>query len=134
MEVWLSRGVCGHVVPELCKPEGGALTMKTAILLAILALVVFPTMVAAVDFNQTISAQDKATFDQILSPVMKIYNFVKYAATAIAVVFLVFAGVSFIMNGTDQAKREQAKLMATYIIIGLIIIWVAPLVVQFIVG
>ncbi len=108
--------------------------MKTAILLAILALVVFPTMVAAVDFNQTISAQDKATFDQILSPVMKIYNFVKYAATAIAVVFLVFAGVSFIMNGTDQAKREQAKLMATYIIIGLIIIWVAPLVVQFIVG
>jgi type IV secretory pathway VirB2 component (pilin) len=108
--------------------------MKTAILLAILALVVVPTIVVAVDFNQTISDEDKATFDQILTPVMKIYNFVKYSATALAVIFLVFAGVSFIMNGTDQAKREQAKLMATYIIIGLIIIWVAPLVVQFIVG
>jgi uncharacterized membrane protein len=88
----------------------------------------------AVDFGGDITAQDQETFDQILEPVMKIYNFIKYAATALAVVFLVFAGVSFIMSGSDQAKREQAKAMATYIIVGLIIIWVAPLVVQYLVG
>ncbi|MCF7860898.1 pilin [Candidatus Woesearchaeota archaeon] len=91
-------------------------------------------MVLAVDFDEDISEEDKATFDNILEPVMKIYNFIKYSATVLAVVFLVFAGVTFIMSGNDQAKRESAKMMGTYIVIGLIIIWVAPLIVQYLVG
>ena len=95
-------------------------------------LLIMPS-VLAVDFNSEISQEDKDTFDAILSPVMKIYNFIKYAATVLAVVFLVFAGVTFITSGNDQAKREQAKMMATYIIIGLIVIWVAPLIVSFLV-
>jgi type IV secretory pathway VirB2 component (pilin) len=89
---------------------------------------------AAVDFNQPISATDKATFDQILQPVMKIYNLVKYVATALAVVVLLFAGIIYITSGSDPAKREQAKNMAMYVVIGLIVIWAAPLVVNFIVG
>ena len=56
--------------------------------LALLGLVFFVTVIAiqfvlAVDFNQPISTQDKATFDQILTPVMKIYNMAKYFSTAI---------------------------------------------------
>jgi len=96
-------------------------------------LLVLPGVLAA-DFDDDISPEDKETFDQILEPVMKIYNFIKYAATVLAVVFLVFAGVSFILSGGDTGKRESAKMMATYIIIGLIIIWVAPLIVQYLVG
>jgi uncharacterized membrane protein len=106
---------------------------NTMMLVLILGLLLGLPVVMAVDFNQTISDQDKATFDNILSPVMKVYNFVKYAATVLAVIFLVFAGVTFIMSGSDQAKRESAKMMATYIVIGLIIIWVAPLVVSYLV-
>ncbi len=102
-------------------------------LLALFLILSLP-MVLAVDFDQDISAEDKATFDNILEPVMKIYNFIKYSATVLAVVFLVFAGVTFIMSGGDQAKRESAKMMGTYIIIGLIIIWVAPLIVEYLVG
>lgn len=104
------------------------------ILMAMFLLLSIAPQVFAVDFNQDLSADDKALFDGILEPVMKIYNFVKYAATVLAVLFIVFAGVSFIVNAKDQAKREQAKTMAIYVIIGLIIIWVAPLVVQFMVG
>lgn len=96
-------------------------------------LVALP-MVYAVDFEEEISDEDKATFDQILEPVMKIYNFLKYSATVLAVLFLIFAGVTFIMSGNDQAKREQAKMMGAYIIIGLIIIWIAPLIVGYLVG
>ena len=51
--------------------------MKTVVLLALLALVIVPTMVVAVDFNQSVSVQDKANFDEMLSPVLKIYNFIK---------------------------------------------------------
>jgi len=46
---------------------------------------------------------------------MKVYNFVKYAATALAVVFLVFAGITFITSGSVQVKSEFVKLMATFI-------------------
>ncbi len=102
-------------------------------IVGVLLLCIMP-MVLATDFNQAISSQDKATFDSILTPVMNIYNFVKYAATVIAVLYLVFAGLTFIMNGDDQTKRESAKKMAMYIIVGLLIIWVAPLVVQFMGG
>ena len=98
-----------------------------------LALMVMQ-FVMAVEFNQTISAQDKATFDNILSPVMKIYNLVKYAASVLAVVVLLFAGVTYMMSGSDPGKREKAKNMAMYVIIGLLVIWAAPLVVKFITG
>ncbi len=101
---------------------------KTLILLVL--LLAMPAVLAA-DFNSDISAEDQQTFDQILEPVMKVYNFVKYAATVIAVLFLVFAGITFITSGSDQAKRESAKTMATYIVIGLIIIWVAPIIVSY---
>ncbi len=37
--------------------------------------------VASADFDQPISDEDKATFDEILEPIMKIYNLVKYSAT-----------------------------------------------------
>jgi|SRR3989338_2898256 len=107
--------------------------------LAILGLAIFVSLlvvqvVAAADFNSTISNEDKQKFDQILEPVMKIYNLVKYAATVLAVVILLFAGISYMISGGDPGKREKAKSMAMYVVIGLIVIWAAPLVVNFIVG
>ncbi|MBU0758386.1 MAG: pilin [Nanoarchaeota archaeon] len=106
--------------------------MKKA-LIALLPLLLLPA-VLGIDFEDPLDPETIETFDQILEPVMKVYNFVKYAATVVAVVFLVFAGVTFITSGNDQGKRNQAKMMGTYIIIGLIVIWVAPLVVQYLVG
>ncbi len=107
--------------------------------LAIFGLLLFVGVMAiqfvvAMDFNQTISTEDKATFDQILEPIMKVYNLVKYSATVLAVIVLLFAGVSYMISGDNPAKREQAKSMITYVVIGLIVIWIAPLLVNFIVG
>lgn len=102
--------------------------------LALFVVLMALQLAMAVEFNQTVSAQDKATFDQILSPVMKIYNLVKYCATVLAVLILLFAGISYMTAGDDPKKRETAKNMAMYVIIGLIVIWAAPLIVNFIVG
>lgn len=99
----------------------------------LLVMLLAQPLVLAADFDETISEEDKQTFDQILEPVMKIYNFIKYAATVLAVIFIVFAGVTFIMSGNDQAKREQSKSMMTYVVIGLIVIWIAPLIVNYLV-
>ncbi len=89
---------------------------------------------SAASFDQEISDEDKETFDEILDPVMKIYNLVKYSATVLAVVVLLFAGVTYMTSGSNPAKREQAKNMVMYVVIGLIVIWIAPLIVNFIVS
>jgi hypothetical protein len=102
-------------------------------LICLLAIFSF-NLVAAVDFNQDISDEDKAAFDQILEPVMKVYNLVKYSATVIAVVVLLFAGITYITSGSDPGKREKAKSMGMYVIVGLVVIWAAPLIVNFIVN
>ena len=108
-------------------------TTNIGFLIFALALIVLP-MATAVDFNQDISEEDQATFDQILQPVMKVYNLIKYIASVIAVIVLLFAGITYIMSGSEPAKREKAKNMAMYVVIGLFVIWAAPLIVNFITG
>jgi len=76
--------------------------------------------------NTTITAEDKAQFDEVLKPVNKIYNFVKYTASILAAIALLFAGIMYMFSGTDIKKRDTAKGMATYVIVGLVVIWAAP--------
>jgi len=104
------------------------------IVIALTLLFIMPTIVLAVDFDQEPSAEDKAKFDQILEPVMKIYNLVKYIASALAGVALLFAGITYMVSGSDPKKRDNAKAMGMYVIIGLLVIWSAPMLVQLIVS
>jgi flagellar basal body-associated protein FliL len=106
--------------------------MKTAILILVL-LILTAVPVSAYDFD-SMSSSDKAAFDQILRPVMKIYNFIKYAATVVGAIVMLVSGVSYMMSGYDPKKREQAKNMAMYVIIGLLVIWAAPMMVNLLVG
>src|SRR3989338_774065 len=113
--------------------------MKKCNSLNLLTLILFmstifliPAVYAEIDFDGEISGEEQAQFDEILSPVMKIYNFVKYAATVAGVLMLVFAGISFVTSVGEQLKKEKAKNTAAGVIIGLIVIWVAPLIVQYI--
>lgn len=73
---------------------------------------------------------DTRTFDKILEPVWKIYNFVKYIATAIASIVLVIAGIMYMISGSNMARREDAKHMISFVVVGLVVIWIAPFIVQ----
>ena len=101
-------------------------------LILLLLLALTPIVYASLDSD--ISDEDKEKFDEILTPVMKVYNFIKYIASAVAAIFLLFAGISYMTSGSDPRKRDQAKNMAAYVVIGLFIIWATPLVVEFLVG
>lgn len=76
------------------------------------------------------TTSDTSTFDQILEPVWKIYNFFRYIATAVAAIMLVFAGITYMLSGTDMGKRDSAKNIIAFVVVGLIVIWVTPLIVQ----
>ena len=69
-------------------------------------------------------------YSAIVQPITNIYNFVQYLSTVVAGLILLFAGITYITSGSDPEKREKAKNMIMYVIIGLIIIWAAPYLIQ----
>ena len=81
-----------------------------------------------------VMAATQEDYEQILQPLTTIYNLVKYAATVIAGLVMLFAGLTYIASGSDPGKREKAKNMVAYVIIGLVVIWAAPFIVDLILG
>ena len=101
-------------------------------MLVVLGVLILPTVLAAgttAGMNTTITKEDKAKFDEILKPVMKIYNFVKYISTVVAAMFLLYAGIAYMTSGSDPRKRDQAKNIIMYVVIGLVVIWAAPFII-----
>ncbi len=108
--------------------------MRPVLALILFALLATPLVAAEIDFDADLTPEEEAAFDEILSPVMKIYRFIQYAVTVIAVLMLVFAGITFVTSGGDQAKKERAKQMGFGVVIGLVLVWIAPLIVRFIIS
>ena len=77
---------------------------------------------------------DNATYDQILKPIQAVYDLVKYAVTIIAGLVLLFAGITYVTSGSDAGKRDKAKNMIMYVLIGLAVIWAAPFIVKLVMG
>ena len=80
------------------------------------------------------AAATDADFEEILAPLTVIYDLIKYAATIVSGLVMLFAGITYIVSGSDPSKREKAKNMVMYVIIGLMVIWAAPFVVNLILG
>jgi len=81
-----------------------------------------------------VMAATQEDYEQILEPLTTVYDLVKYAATIVAGLVMLFAGITYISSGSDPGKREKAKNMVMYVIVGLIVIWAAPFVVDLILG
>ena len=79
-------------------------------------------------------AATDADFEEILAPLTVIYDLIKYAATIVSGLVMLFAGITYITSGSDPGKREKAKNMVMYVIVGLMVIWAAPFVVNLILG
>ena len=82
----------------------------------------------------TLVSAANSQYDEILQPIQNVYDFVKYAVTVIACLVLIFAGYTFITSGSDPKKKDSAKNMIMYVVIGLAIIWAAPLLVTLVLG
>jgi len=81
-----------------------------------------------------ISATSNDDYEEIMKPLETVYDLTKYAATLIAGLVMLFAGITYITSGSDPGKREKAKNMVMYVFIGLMVIWAAPFVVKLILG
>src|SRR3989338_11557347 len=110
--------------------EADIMIKKMLLIIMLVGFFAFPFIMADTSaINQSIAPADKAKFDDILKPVMKIYNFVKYISSVVAGIFLLYAGIAYMSSGNDPRKIDEAKNIAMYVIIGMIIIWGAPYIV-----
>ncbi len=72
-----------------------------------------------------------AEVSEITEPLNKIYDLVKGVISVVAILALTFAGAQFMFSGDNIQAREGAKSMVSYAVIGLVIVWVAPLLVDY---
>lgn len=103
-----------------------------AVALLLMLVVTIPAALSEPDFNKKLTADEQKQVDAILAPVMKVYNTIKYVATVVGVLMLSFAGVALASSGADPEQKKKAKNTVIGVVVGLIVIWVAPLIVKFV--
>ncbi len=67
----------------------------------------------------------------ITQPLDKIYTALKAIVSVAAVIVVTIAGAKLMFSGDNLPARENAKLMVSYAIFGLVVVWVAPFVVSY---
>ena len=90
-----------------------------AVVVFAMLLVLLPAAHAATDVSQ------------ITEPLNKIYDLVKAVISVVAILAITFAGAKFMFSGDNIQAREGAKSMLGYAIMGLVVVWIAPLMVSF---
>jgi type IV secretory pathway VirB2 component (pilin) len=73
----------------------------------------------------------QADIDAITTPLTRIYDLLKSVVSVIAVIAITIAGARFMFSGDNIQQREASKAMVGYCIMGLVVIWVAPLMVNY---
>ena len=66
-------------------------------------------------------------------PICRLYGMIQLFATIGGILAAAYAGF-ILATSHDLAERGNAKLLLSGVIVGLIIVWLAPLVVQYLVG
>jgi len=82
-------------------------------------------------FVPFVFASEASDIAAITAPLNKIYDLVKIAISTIALLAITFAGARFMFSGDNIQAREGSKAMISYAVIGLVIVWIAPLMVNF---
>lgn len=68
---------------------------------------------------------------QITEPLSRIYDLLKAVVSIIGIIALTIAGARFLFAGDNIQAREGAKSMIGYAVMGLVVVWVAPLLVGY---
>ncbi|MBI4210176.1 MAG: TrbC/VirB2 family protein [Candidatus Diapherotrites archaeon] len=95
--------------------------MRKILAMASLLLLLFPAAFA----------DTTATVDTIKAPLDRIYGLMKGVLSVLGAIALTAAGAMYMFAGNNIQARENAKSMFTYSIVGLVLVWVAPLVVSY---
>ena len=94
-------------------------------------LLLSPFASAALD--DELSSSEKQTFDKILEPVAKTYRLLKYGVSIVAAIYLLVSAAQFMASGGDVRLRDEAKTRATFVFIGMALLWATPYLISYMV-
>lgn len=95
--------------------------MKAKVLLLVMVLLMASTVFAQAD----LTPEQQEAMGEVESAIWSMYAMFRLIATAIGALMLAFTGMKFMTSGNDPMARNEAKNMATYVVIGLVLIWLA---------
>jgi len=72
-----------------------------------------------------------ASVSDITAPITKIYDLIKGIVSIIGVIAITIAGALYMFSGSNIQSRENAKSMVSFAIVGLVLVWVAPVLVGY---
>lgn len=103
--------------------------MKEALIPLLVPTLIF-FMLSATPFVHAADASDE-NLQKIKEPLERIYTVVQTLISIVAVLVITFAGFRFMASGKNIQARESAKQMLSYAVMGLLIIWIAPYLANF---
>lgn len=72
-----------------------------------------------------------AGIEEITEPIERIYELIRGVVSILGVIAITVAGALYMFSGGNIQSRESAKMMVSYAIVGLVLVWVAPLIVDY---
>jgi len=72
--------------------------------------------------------------DKIKEPLNRVYSVIQAVVSVVGVIVITFAGFKFMGSGENVQARESAKQMLSFAVIGLMIVWIAPHLVNYLVS
>jgi len=84
-------------------------------------------------FVPVVHAAD-ADLDKIKEPLNRVYSVIQAVVSVVGVIVITFAGFKFMGSGENVQARESAKQMLSFAVIGLMIVWIAPHLVNYLVS
>ena len=72
-----------------------------------------------------------ASINDVTAPINKIYDLVKAIVSIVGIIAITVAGAMYMMSGSNIQNRENAKNMVSYAIVGLVLVWMAPVLVGY---
>jgi len=72
-----------------------------------------------------------ASVSDVTAPITKIYDLIKGVISVVGIIAITIAGAMYMFSGTNIQNRENAKNMVSYAIVGLVLVWIAPVMVSY---
>jgi len=89
------------------------------------SLLVLPILLLVVQVAFAASVSD------VTAPITKIYDLIKGVVSVVGIIAITIAGAMYMFSGSNIQNRENAKNMVSYAIVGLVLVWVAPVLVGY---
>ncbi|MEM4256738.1 MAG: pilin [Candidatus Diapherotrites archaeon] len=82
-------------------------------------------------FTNLVFAETNSDIEKIKEPINKIYDLMKSIISLVGIIAITTAGALYMLSGSNIQQRENAKSMVGYAVIGLVLVWIAPTLVQY---